>query len=1332
VKARPAAPIASEGPRPNASRLAPSLRSKGTGAPSAPKRLVLALIAATCLLGALATNALAAPPTVTIKPAYQVGVTTAKAEGTVDPADHETSYRFEFITDQAFQAQDEQQRLTVSATAGTYTLSFGAQSTSPIAFDAAASELETALNALSTIGGAGGSVTVSGGPGDEAGSAPYTLTFGAALAGTDVEQISADPSALSGGSQSANPETTVEGRPEGFQGANQAGNSSLPAGAGETAVETTLENLQPNTTYHLRLYAENTGVEPIETATATAATFTTKPATAPLLTATPATKVSYLRATLHGSVDPQGGNVNPTGPPGEEALPIYWYLQYREAAPEGGWATGGEGTIEGAKAESSGPIPVEATLPPNALQPAKTYEVRVFAYYLSFSREASSPEPFPSFETLPVAKPIATIEAVTTFDAHTAQLIGHVNPNAPKPKAEADAAEQEAFATHWHFQCEPECPGLEGELVADNTANKVSKEATGLTPGHPYSVVLVAENAGGKETAGPVEFTTEAQPPSVDVTFAAAVSETAATLGAKVNPGGAETTVHFDYTTTDFSSCTPTGPNCFTTSESTSIGKDAEDHTVEATITGLAPNTAYRYRVVATNEKSAGTPGPTKGFHTAAAASVAAGCPNEALRRENNSTALPDCRAYEQVSPVDKGGFDAVPRFTILQYPAQASTDGEGIAYMGNGSFPMALGSGLPDARISARSPTGWSTTEITPPTPQTPTPGGTPLGFDFAEDLSLFAVKVPKQILTKNAPAGAELLNNLYIGDTAGNYSLVNSAAIESPPPSDCEKLFGENCMIFYDTAVFAGASHDFSHLLFEADDRLQGTGAPGHLFLGNLYEKFDGQVRLVGILPDGVVASQGSAPGQGGAQLSGVLYSAVSANSWLNVKHAISADGSRVVFSAASDEGIKPAEASQAGLTEVYDRIEGTQTIELSAPAPGAKPENPAPAPATFWAASKDGSRVFFSSAAELTTASHTGTEGGEDLYEYDFSRRHGRHLTDLTAGADPTAGAGLLGVVSASDDGSYVYFVARGDLSGEAENEAGEVASAGRPNLYVSHEGGAPVFIATLGGGDEHVWTPIPSERQAYLAPDGRHLAFMSRERLTGYDNTDQKTAAADTEVYEYSAARGEEQATLICPSCDPTGAQPIGGAFIGAQPEHLASTPFHQPRVLSDSGGELFFSSPDRLSKGANAAAAMIYEYQQAGTGVCAQQGGCISLISSGSNPTNDVFLDAGADGRNVFFATVSPLTPGDQDGLNDVYDARVNGGFPVKPLPPLCEGEGCAGPPSAPLPSPSRPTNVFAGPEEGPRHPRKPHRPKHRHHIKKPHKRHPSNTRRIGR
>lgn len=99
-------------------------------------------------------------------------------------------------------ATNEEQIITLaSATGGTFTLSFGGQTTSGIAYNAAAGTVETALEGLSTIGSS--NVSVSGSAGG-----PWTVEFIGSLRGTDVAQITIDASSLTGVLAASIAETT--------------------------------------------------------------------------------------------------------------------------------------------------------------------------------------------------------------------------------------------------------------------------------------------------------------------------------------------------------------------------------------------------------------------------------------------------------------------------------------------------------------------------------------------------------------------------------------------------------------------------------------------------------------------------------------------------------------------------------------------------------------------------------------------------------------------------------------------------------------------------------------------------------------------------------------------------------------------------------------------------------------------------------------------------------------------------------------------------------------------------------------------------------------------
>jgi hypothetical protein len=88
---------------------------------------------------------------------------------------------------------------------------------------------------------------------------------------------------------------------------------------------------------------------------------------------------------------------------------------------------------------------------------------------------------------------------------------------------------------------------------------------------------------------------------------------------------------------------------------------------------------------------------------------------------------------------------------------------------------------------------------------------------------------------------------------------------------------------------------------------------------------------------------------------------------------------------------------------------------------------------------------------------------------------------------------------------------------------------------------------------------------------------------------------------------------------------------------------------------------------------------------------------VFLISTGASPDSSYLVDASADGRDVFISTREKLYPADKDDRFDVYDARVDGGFPYVE-PPICEGS-CRGPGTGPGPTYLPGTSAFDAPPE---------------------------------
>jgi hypothetical protein len=431
-------------------------------------------------------------------------------------------------------------------------------------------------------------------------------------------------------------------------------------------------------------------------------------------------------------------------------------------------------------------------------------------------------------------------------------------------------------------------------------------------------------------------------------------------------------------------------------------------------------------------------------------------------------------------------------------------------------------------------------------------------------------------------------------------------------------------------------------------------------------------------------------------------------------STRHAIADDGSRVIFQDRSE--------GSEGLF-MRDVTEGV-TVRLDAVQPGAsgagsvEPE--------FQMASSDGSRIFFTDGEQLTKDSNA-QHGEADLYECLIVQVAGKstcELTDLTTGHDPGETADVQELMlGASEDGSYIYYVADGVLASGASPGDCKNNPSGACNLYVAHETGGvwtTTFIATLAAGDHPDWS-IPQFHPSGVSRDGRFLAFMSQRSLTGYDSRDAVTGNPDEEVYLYDASTGR----VSCASCDPTGARPVGGIYdaeithegllVGGKgvwtttTSRLAGnipgwTPYeltkalYQPRYLSDSG-RLFFNSYGALVPQDVNGTWDVYEYEPPSVGDCTtssatfseRSGGCVGLISSGTSPEESAFVDASEGGGDVFFLTSTKLLSQDFDGSLDIYDAReCSAGSPCLPrLPvpaPVCStGDSCK---AAPSPQPA--------------------------------------------
>ena len=213
-----------------------------------------------------------------------------------------------------------------------------------------------------------------------------------------------------------------------------------------------------------------------------------------------------------------------------------------------------------------------------------------------------------------------------------------------------------------------------------------------LEPSTLYHVRLVASNAEG-EAFEEGTFKTLA-PFDIEETFAIEVTEGTAVLGATVNPLGIPATAYFEYV--DEASFQASGfdsaakvPDVPGGAAPIDLGSGNIGKTISAQVSSLAPNTAYRYRVrVADSFVPGGDPegiGPERTFTTFPSPPVdPPPCPNDATFRDGLSRHLPDCRAYEMVSPIDKSGGDIRVLVNITNYPTrldQSAADGDSFTY---------------------------------------------------------------------------------------------------------------------------------------------------------------------------------------------------------------------------------------------------------------------------------------------------------------------------------------------------------------------------------------------------------------------------------------------------------------------------------------------------------------------------------------------------------------------------------------------------------------------------------------------------------------------------
>lgn len=664
--------------------------------------------------------------------------------------------------------------------------------------------------------------------------------------------------------------------------------------------------------------------------------------------------------------------------------------------------------------------------------------------------------------------------------------------------------------------------------------------------------------------------------------------------------------------------------------------------------------------------------------------------------------ALTPERQYEMVSPTFKGGYGA------KQIEAVAP-DGESVAFVSEGSFEGApFGFQLQNNYLARRGSSGWSTAPLRVPA----TLVAAARGSDVSPSLD--------RVFTIAQPGGAsELLANRFEFLTHSTDLPDEAAAWEVAGSWEPVHKTSLAAKYRYSTA-------DGCHMLFSSSSTGTDAFLPEAIGSGQeqLYEYDRGchgepaSLKFVGTDNRGALIDNAC----------NTDFGDISYTSDGSAFNAMSVDGSEVFFTPClSGTASEPADPHQ-----VFVRLDGTRTLEVSRPLDPQQPFDgclaagvPGEVPcegalgrpsADFVGASEDGSTVFFTTAASLAG---TDVDTGEDLYRATIGclpSKPGcspaeREVTSLVQiSRDPHgSAANVQGVLRVAPDGRRLYYVAGGDLlsssqQAELEAEGRPVPHAGAANLYVYDSTSASTgFVADLCTGQELSGSvadsrcPSASETDSSLlepnAPesqtagaDARFLVFATVAQLSDDDTN------ATKDIYRYDAENGQ----LLRVSIGEDGFAANGNAGVGSGggarilPGHRGSREGGgnreqyemNSRAVSEDGTRIVFTSVAPLSRAASNGLSNAYEWQAGVDGGQAH----VSLVSTGTadEPVENVVISP--NGRSIFFVTTQGLVRQDADGAPDVYDARLEGGFPEPPeqIRP-CQSDACQGPLTNPAP-----------------------------------------------
>jgi hypothetical protein len=1181
---------------------------------------------------------------------------------------------------------DETQAVTVKATAGQFTLTFGADTTTDLPFNASAAEVQTALNALASVSAGGGSVTVSGGPGNETGISPYVATFGGGpLAGTDVAQMTAasGTTPLSGGSPSSGATVvTTNSGATGFEVctvASDCKSGTTGGSAGAIGSPFTLGGVStvpaggtaPNPSNVLVADRTNRRVSEYTSAGAFVRSFGFDVVEAgPDNTGTTfevcrAEVDACKAAAAGGAAVGQFGNNGPKRVVEDSAGRIYtaeyaagnfrvqrFKLAGSEIVPEGVFAESlFTGTTEGTAVSDI------------ALDDAgNLFGVKG---YLAGERPYCLGSGAPS--VLNDKRILAVNPAGTLLDTH---LI---------------------------------CAGITNArgLAFNSTSGRFYLPST--FPVNTAQVYVVDD----------------VNPPTATIEPVTESDAFSATLKGEVNPQGSLTECRFDYIAkAAFEQNVSEAKEPFTGAPKvpceSSPGSGTGLIAVSAQIKGgLAPNTPYKVRLVAfkppfgdiaaassTEEFTSGAVPPPTVITGAAAPRGTTTARLNGLVNPNSSptevhfeygTAGP-CSANPCASTAlqDVGSTYIVPGLPFTSVSAELEGLEPNTTYhyrlVGVNGIGASAGADRTFVTRSVEAVGGCPNEDV-----RQKQHSDTYLGHCRAIELvntpdkgnqNLFAQigGLANAMMTPDgetalwwvsggAPGGTASAGNTFLaertesgwqsrnlvpppdqqfGDTDLSYQVEkatpsldafifnagSNALDEGRTPIRLDREQHQDVLASYENSINAEKSEitdDGVHVLVVNPDTKQ------------LEDIGDGTPESISLMPGGSPSGCGLATT--GESFAGWSGDGEAAGAHWNPGYRMmdAEDASRVYFEVRPD-------GDCGGLYGLY--VRNRETDETTLIDPGAFGHH-----VEFIRAAPDGRSAYFATASQLDADDQN---TGGDVYRWDEVTGESTCLTCVVTNANIDTFQNDFLPILISDDFSHIYFQSQAQLiPGHGQ--------AGKLNTYVV-SGGTIGFVAGEGVGRLGVSGGSAGSPTALLSPDGNVLVFASvatggAENLTADELAEECTAAGGAikpcqELYRYDDRDG----SLECISCL-QGDETTFSAFPGAQ-----------FRMSADGRTVAFVTFQPLVAHDVNQGVD-VYEWRD----------GAVHLISDGMRTfplglTPPQVRGVDADGENILFALVAPgLTGFEQDGQRNLYNARIGGGFLPPSLPPHCAEDACQGP-----------------------------------------------------